>query len=469
MKALFVFMLIMTDAAYAASVEDFLTDKERLSLADISKGGQTSALQQSVAELNHNKYLLDALSEEGALKLSLMAVDLRGLSNKLVDVVIDGGGDSKSVLFAIGKLSRDINNLKNDKLTRALEIAELETRLNQQSKILALRQQQQRKKLVALRNDIVRRLQSSDNVMKTFTYDGSFQCSTQKSIRQCIDAPGRRNAIIDAALSPQGDDMWQVVGTPNYKVNSANMDLDGTISYQVEISYKETLNKQAFRQINEALGLQSFDVTLSSNESVTYFIDGKVIGVGKKISANVDAGSHAISVKSKSGRASIIKEIANDDTLYIPVKVYSLSKNQRSEQPKIIPLVSPDESVPLSLRPEPASPRLTPRHLEANGVKYFIPLIKNEGEGYLDQGNSFTLMTYNEAALFCKGETASQIASQLDYSTILKSSGFSNDVGFKSSFWLNESTVITRMGDGVLARRVNSKDRYNVICTSLLN
>lgn len=430
--------------------EDQLTRHELDMISELVNTPSVAKLNEEVLSLSQDIYLLDAFNAETALSLRVKKEDLKAASLQLINALELDGAD-KPILLELGRLSREIKSINSRLSTQKKELLDYHNELRVKSRLLVVQNDHLRKKKISLRDAIVSRLRSSSNDEESISYQGNFICSPLKNIKQCLGMAGRKADVIAQASASLGS-VWTIKDISHYKITNASMDLDGNVNYKANIKFKRTFSDSMFAYVNDLLELSQFSVRLYSNQTVEYFIDGKSYGLGREKTLTLDVGIHSFYIKNQNGSASIVRRINSDGEFFIPLSVGSSVKKSRLSPPK-------------SLIKSPRGRKVLSHGFSISGINFNVPVSNgiDSEDVYSDQGNLLKRLSFNESVDFCKNQ-GMRLASQLEYTKILKSSEFQNQVGLKSSYWLNEGVVLARMGDGILAKRVKSIDKYSVLC-----
>lgn len=431
--------------------ESKLTSGELKMISELVNSPSVVQLNQEVLSLSEDIYLLDSLNSEIARSVTAKKDNVKTASIQLIRALELADSEEKSILLELGRLSREIKDLNNKLLTQKKTLLDYQSELRVKSRLLVVQNDYLRKKKIALRNDILSRLKAESSGEDSLIYQGDFLCSPQKNINQCLGAEGRRAEII-AQASANIDDAWSIKDISHYKITDATMNLNGEVRYSVNIKFKKSFNNNMIAYINDLLGLSQFLVTLHSNKNAEYFIDGKSYGVGKTKQVTLDVGTHSFYVKNDHGSSSIIRSINNDVNFFMPISDGDFVGKKTYTPPK-------------ALIKSPKSRYLSSHAFTVSDVTFSVPIANkiDDKDTYSDQGNLFKRLSFNDGVDFCEHQGL-RVASQLEYTKILKSQDFQNQVGLKSSYWLNQDLVLSRMGDGVLAKRVNSMDKYSILC-----
>jgi len=449
MVCLFFISSCIFRAEHVNANEMLLTEKERQDISKLVNNPIVVGLNRDVQSLSEDIYLQDAQKEDAKRSLSVLTAEVRAVSSQLVNAIEEGGED-RSLLLEIGRLAKKIKSIKEDLANQDETLSDALRDLRVKSRQLAVQNEQLRKNKISLRDAIVSRLRTESGDKKNLLSQGSFQCSPQKNLNQCLSEPRRKTDII-AQASAGVDEIWEMKNISNYKIIDATMSLDGKVNYKVSFDYKQAFSDSMLAHVNDSLELSRFLVALRSNDTVEYFVDGKSYGIGKQISVILDSGVHSFYVKSSSGSASVVRRIGEDSQLYLPVSVRVV--NNIATLPKAL-------ARPRSLRQQAESQKYT-----ISNITFSLPISAVEGgqDTYIDQGNVFKRLSFEDGVWFCS-EVGGRIASQLEYTKILQSPEFQTKIGFKSSYWLNETVVLSRMGEGILAKRASASDKYNIAC-----
>lgn len=148
--------------------------------------------------------------------------------------------------------------------------------------------------LSSLKKQVVDRLVkeiSQPNSAQKFNQRETAVCSQFQSINNCL---AENEKIIVSKMKKSKPFLNERSALLSYKVNSASMNMDGGLNYSVSMSFKPSYTGKVEALLNEKFGLKSTVITLESNVSVDWYIDGSKIGEGKKIEHEVSLGRHGI-------------------------------------------------------------------------------------------------------------------------------------------------------------------------------
>lgn len=432
----------------------------RSELAEIEKldaDGSVQSLGEDIVALDEQAYLLESKKAEDELLILNMMTIVKGMSAQLVSSISNGEDKSQELMRDIGMFSRNIKVLKGRIKYYSENLSEIFISLRSKSKLLFTRREHIRKKKVMLREGVLERLRGLSRGVVERNYSGKFQCNTSMSLAHCIDDSGRKKLMLDE-VRVNIDSPWDVGEFLQSKLIDANMNINGVVDYRMRVQYRQIIGQKLLKYVNEQLGLTQVILTVHSNDSVEYFVDGRKMGEGNELSIPIDIGMHSIYVRSSKGAASVMRAIGEDMKLYLPIRLPQ--KNISSESSSVRPptMLSPSVSSSLNNR------ALMSHYVKLNNKRFFVPVsIAQNDDTYLDQENSFLRLSFNSATSFCFSN-GGRIATQMEYMEALNSSEFPNAIGLKSSFWLNQNTVLSRMGEGVLGKRVSNDDKYIILC-----
>ncbi|WP_413284121.1 hypothetical protein [Vibrio sp. MA40-2] len=145
----------------------------------------------------------------------------------------------------------------------------------------------------------------SDNYL-SITVEGSLECSITQTLNGCIEANKKQitNRVINESIYLSKDSYIDAM-----KVNNATIDMSGLLNYQVTVKANALFNDKVVRALNKAYGLESADIILVSNKDAEWFVDGKKIGEGKRLSVKLPMGIHAILAIHRDSRQSSVENI----------------------------------------------------------------------------------------------------------------------------------------------------------------
>ncbi len=103
--------------------------------------------------------------------------------------------------------------------------------------------------------------------------------------------------------------------TNQFTVNSASMDFEGNVDYNVSFNLFVQYNEQINAQIMKEVGINSFDIMLVSNKDAVFYIDGLPVGNGNNVSVKVSKGKYSILAKFDDKQESSIQNITSPVSL----------------------------------------------------------------------------------------------------------------------------------------------------------
>ncbi|MCG9661358.1 hypothetical protein, partial [Vibrio mediterranei] len=165
---------------------------------------------------------------------------------------------------SVAKLNSDTN--KEAQLVKKIKNNEDEKQAIEKSKEL---------ELTKLKKDIETRLKQDADKEKKVFFDGKVVCSSSMTLSDCFNK-NKANIVSQAMKSAVGE--YRVHAT---KVEDANLNINGTLSYSIAITYTQPFSLLTIKEINKELGISTKDIKLSSNKEATYYINGKKVGEGK--------------------------------------------------------------------------------------------------------------------------------------------------------------------------------------------
>ncbi|MFM2666331.1 hypothetical protein C9980_08585 [Vibrio mediterranei] len=203
---------------------------------------------------------------------------------------------------SVAKLNSDTN--KEAQLVKKIKNNEDEKQAIEKSKEL---------ELAKLKKDIETRLKQDADKEKKVFFDGKVVCSSSMTLSDCFNK-NKANIVSQAMKSAVGE--YRVHAT---KVEDANLNINGTLSYSVAITYTQPFSLLTIKEINKELGISTKDIKLSSNKEATYYINGKKVGEGKEVLFRNSYNSKVIvkAVYDKKSQSSI-EELGPENDLYYP-------------------------------------------------------------------------------------------------------------------------------------------------------
>jgi hypothetical protein len=210
-------------------------------------------------------------------------------------------------IYSIDKLSKEVEDDGQRLEAEKLEIlAEYET----VNKKRADKSQQ----LFKLKTEITNRLLADlSKPGSTFplNINGSTECSKYQSIADCLKES--KSSILSNTRNESAFLNEKSV-LLSYEVIDANMNMKGDLHYKVAMEFKPSYNNKIDSRLNEALGLKSAMVTLTSNVAADWYINGIKIGTGKKLSHEIPLGKHGILASYQNQDKSSVEEIQASGT-----------------------------------------------------------------------------------------------------------------------------------------------------------
>lgn len=227
------------------------------------------------------------------------------LSERLVSLIND-----KNKLEAKAKVK------DGKKLNKKEELSKIQEKLKE-------KQEHAHYELLNLKKKITERILNDvkSNQFIDVKLSASIKCSKTQYLRQCLN--GSKESIL-TGLRHSNVFLDETSVPINYEIVDASMSLDGTLDYTVLATFKPVYTEEVLAEVNEKLGLVSTKVTLYSNVSVQWFVDGVQSKVGKNIEVDLVNGVHSIIATYKGESKSVVKNINSEEKLYFP---FDLSKD----------------------------------------------------------------------------------------------------------------------------------------------
>jgi len=172
--------------------------------------------------------------------------------------------------------------------------------------------------LAALKQKIVTRLVtdlSKPDSAQHFQFQGTAVCSKFQSISDCLN---ENEQIIISKTKKSEPFLNDHSVLLSYEVHDASMNMSGELNYSVSMSFRPSYDQRVESLLNERFGLKSAMITLKSNVAADWFIDGILVGQGKKIQHEVTLGRHGILASYEShGQSSIEVIEGNGQFVYM--------------------------------------------------------------------------------------------------------------------------------------------------------
>ncbi|KDN30641.1 hypothetical protein VFDL14_07220 [Vibrio fortis] len=179
--------------------------------------------------------------------------------------------------------------------------------------------------LSSLSKNIINRIRNEWNgKKKTIVQEGNFSCNEDQSIKNCLS---RNRSLIVAKFRSDNEFISPSQDIDNYKIENASVDFSGNLSYRVSVEVSPVLTDEIISQIHSYLGINEVNILLTSNVNASWYLNGEIIGSGKKISKLVTSGKHTILASYDGKVESTVEQVVDGKEYY-----YNFKKSKKSKK-----------------------------------------------------------------------------------------------------------------------------------------
>ncbi|MDE1464008.1 hypothetical protein [Spartinivicinus poritis] len=303
-----------------------LTVEEERSKAAIYEKYDTASILIEINEIQNRRRNLQLEKKEKTRRLSeskeqykqkiqeLEVALLRSKRAEITNEVLSSSESSPQVLFQdLEDLATNISRLELNGASTNEQLTQLTAKLDGLKRSFKRTRSQKDSQLLALRELILERYTKEVSTVKTMDYKGSFRCGTRVSIHDCMGlVPLEKMVLVKAKKSlPVAK-----VAILEHSYISFSLDLNGNAKFAVNVRFTGTFSADINEQINQALGINAFEVVILSNrDDAEHFVNGDYIGKGKRVSITVSAGQNAFYSLAENKKESVVEMITDNQKL----------------------------------------------------------------------------------------------------------------------------------------------------------
>ncbi|EAS41657.1 hypothetical protein C9J48_22405 [Photobacterium profundum] len=309
-------ILISVGVSFCTQATPLLTKTEQEQVSSVREQFNDTAELQKLTKVNSSIFTLT--NQTSQLKASIVneRKAYQEYQQKLSKEMLSGTEENTNYYFESMKKTSNKIKTNNDTIHKNTALvtqynAELE-KLNH-----SIRQSKNvySDKLTAIKNSVVTRIKTEFSKPLPIKIEGKLQCSPYESIRACFESKQTTSKLVNDAIESRFGQIDITSSTNQFTVNSASMDFEGNVDYNVSFNLFVQYNEQINAQIMKEVGINSFDILLVSNKDAVFYIDGLPVGNGNNVSVKVSKGKYSILAKFDDKQESSIQSITSPVSL----------------------------------------------------------------------------------------------------------------------------------------------------------
>lgn len=309
-------ILISVGVSFCTQATPLLTKTEQEQVSSVREQFNDTAELQKLTKVNSSIFTLT--NQTSQLKASIVneRKAYQEFQQKLSKEMLSGTEENTNYFFESMKKTSNKIKTNNDTIQKNTALvtqynAELE-KLN-----LSIRESKNMysDKLTTIKNSVVTRIKTEFSKPLPIKIVGKLQCSPYESIRACFESKQTTSKLVNDAIESRFGQIDITSSTNQFTVNSASMDFEGNVDYNVSFNLFVQYNEQINAQIMKEVGINSFDIMLVSNKDAVFYIDGLPVGNGNNVSVKVSKGKYSILAKFDDKQESSIQSITSPVSL----------------------------------------------------------------------------------------------------------------------------------------------------------
>lgn len=265
---------------------------------------QLITVNDKFSQLNKRHYDLQELKEQITANEAAYAQLIAQLPNKILA--------KTNMAQFYSQIEANINSTASLTQKTKIDAAAIERQravVQKEYEVVDQQRLDKSQQLFKLKTDIINRLLadlSKSTSSLPISLNGTTQCSKFQSISDCLKKSKNEILATVRSESPFLNDKSVLL---SYDVADASMNMQGNLRYKVDMNFKPSYNSKIDTVLNDRLGLRSAMITLVSNVSADWYINGVKIGSGTKLFHEVPLGKHGILASYQNQDKSSIEKI----------------------------------------------------------------------------------------------------------------------------------------------------------------
>lgn len=309
-------ILISVGVSFCTQATPLLTKAEQEQVSSVREQFNDTAELQKLTKVNSSIFTLT--NQTSQLKASIVneRKAYQEYQQKLSKEMLSGTEENTNYYFESMKKTSNKIKSSNDTIHKNTTlVAQYNTELEKLNHSIRQSKNVYSDKLTAIKNSVVTRIKTEFSKPLPIKIDGKLQCSPYESIRACFESKQTTSKLVNDAIESRFGQIDITSSTNQFTVNSARMDFEGNVDYNVSFNLFVQYNEQINAQIMKEVGINSFDIMLVSNKDAVFYIDGLPVGNGNNVSVKVSKGKYSILAKFDDKQESSIQNITSPVSL----------------------------------------------------------------------------------------------------------------------------------------------------------
>ncbi|MFC1503122.1 hypothetical protein ACFL53_02060 [Pseudomonadota bacterium] len=308
-KAIF---LLSIGAAFCAQGASLLTESELEQIKQVKEQYNNTTELKELTEVNSS--IFSYTNQTAQLESAI----IRGKKTyhefqlKMSEEMLSGTEESTNYYFdSMKKVSKEIKSAQEKIKTNTALIAQNKKKIDKLNDAIRESNKIYNEKLTSLKQNAVSRIKKEFSSPIPIKLNGKLKCSPYQSIRECFENKQTNSKLVNDAIESRFGQINIKSNVNKFNVDSALMDYDGNVTYNVSfnlfVQYNEDLNAQIIKEI----GVESFDVKLVSNQAASFYVNGLPVGEGVNVMVKIAKGQHSILAKYNGQQESTVQDITD--------------------------------------------------------------------------------------------------------------------------------------------------------------
>ncbi|MGF1871865.1 hypothetical protein [Photobacterium indicum] len=309
-------ILISVGVSFCTQATPLLTKAEQEQVSSVREQFNDTAELQKLTKVNSSIFTLT--NQTSQLKASIVneRQAYQEYQQKLSKEMLSGTEENTNYYFESMKKTSNKIKANNDTIHKnTVLVTQYNAELEKLNHSIRQSKNVYSDKLTAIKNSVVTRIKTEFSKPLPIKIEGKLQCSPYESIRACFESKQTTSKLVNDAIESRFGQIDITSSTNQFTVNSASMDFEGNVDYNVSFNLFVQYNEQINAQIMKEVGINSFDIMLVSNKDAVFYIDGLPVGNGNNVSVKVSKGKYSILAKFDDKQESSIQNITSPVSL----------------------------------------------------------------------------------------------------------------------------------------------------------
>jgi hypothetical protein len=309
-------ILISVGVSFCTQATPLLTKAEQEQVSSVREQFNDTAELQKLTKVNSSIFTLT--NQTSQLKASIVneRKAYQEYQQKLSEEMLSGTEENTNYYFESMKKTSNKIKTSNDTIHKNTAlVTQYNAELEQLNHSIRQSKNVYNDKLTAIKNSVVTRIKTEFSKPLPIKIEGKIKCSPYESIRACFESKQTTSKLVNDAIESHFGQIDITSSTNQFTVNSASMDFEGNVDYNVGFNLFVQYNEQINAQIMKEVGINSFDIVLVSNKDAVFYIDGLPVGNGNNVSVKVSKGKYSILAKFDDKQESSIQNITSPVSL----------------------------------------------------------------------------------------------------------------------------------------------------------